>query len=84
MDQYDDDEAINIGSGEEISINELANIIKKVVGYEGNLIFDITKPNGNPRKLLDSSKIHNLGWRHQVSLQNGIEKTYNWFLQNIK
>lgn len=84
MEQYDDDEAINIGSGEEISIKELANVIKKVVGYDGTLIFDITKPNGNPRKLLDSSKIHNLGWRHQVSLRNGIEKTYHWFLQNIK
>jgi GDP-L-fucose synthase len=84
MDKYEDEEHINIGTGEEVSIRELANIIKDIVGYNGNIIYDTTKPDGNPRKLLDSKKIHELGWKHKISLKEGIEKSYNWFINSRK
>ena len=64
------------------SINELAELIRKIVGFKGKLVFDTTKPDGMPRKLLDVSKINNLGWKAQISLEDGIEKTYKWFLNN--
>ena len=67
---------------EEISIKELAIKIKNVIDYQGDLKFDQTKPDGNPRKLLDSSKINELGWFSQVSLDDGLIKTYEWFLKN--
>ena len=73
---------INVGSNEEVSILELAKEIKSVVGFEGELIFDSTKPDGNPRKLLDSTKINNLGWKPSISLQKGLKITYEWFLNN--
>ncbi len=73
---------INIGSGIEVSIRELAEMIKKVVGYEGKLTFDLTKPDGTPRKLLDVSKLHQMGWRHEVELEEGIRLTYKDFLEN--
>ncbi len=72
---------INIGSGEEISIAELAQLVKKITGYNGKLIFDTSKPDGTPRKLLDVSKLHNLGWMHKTSLQEGIQIAYNDYLQ---
>lgn len=84
MDKYEDEEHINIGTGEEVSIRELANIIKDIVGYNGNIIYDTTKPDGNPRKLLNSKKIHELGWKHKISLKEGIEKSYNWFINSRK
>lgn len=84
MNKYEDEEHINIGTGEEVSIRELANIIKDIVGYNGNIIYDTTKPDGNPRKLLDSKKIHELGWKHKISLKEGIEKSYNWFINSRK
>lgn len=84
MDKYEDEEHINIGTGEEVSIRELANIIKDIVGYNGNIIYDTIKPDGNPRKLLDSKKIHELGWKHKISLKEGIEKSYNWFINSRK
>ncbi len=77
-----DEDILNVGSGEEISIKELAIKIKKVIDYQGDLKFDQTKPDGNPRKLLDSSKINELGWFSQVSLDDGLIKTYEWFLKN--
>ena len=73
---------INIGSGEEVSIMELAQIIKNIVGYDGMLDFDKTKPDGNPRKLLDSSQIMKMGWKPIHNLETGIKKTYDWFLGN--
>ena len=73
---------LNIGSGDEISIKELAEKIKAVVGYEGVLQFDESKPDGNPRKLLDSSLINNLGWESTIKLEDGLEKSYDWFLNN--
>ena len=75
---------INIGTGEEISIYELALLIKNLLNFKGELIFDSSKPDGNPRKLLDSSYINSLGWKHQISLEDGLENTYQWFLENYK
>tara|TARA_B110000444_G_scaffold151054_1_gene141348 strand:- start:13877 stop:14854 length:978 start_codon:yes stop_codon:yes gene_type:complete len=78
-----DEDLINVGSGHEISINDLGLLIKKVVGYEGNVVFDGSKPDGNPRKLLDSTLINNLGWNSSVSLEDGLTKTFGWFKENI-
>lgn len=82
MENYHDIEFINVGTGEEVAIKELALIIKAVVGYEGELKFDTSKPDGTPRKLLDTSKLHSLGWQAETSLKEGIEVTYKWFLEN--
>ena len=75
---------INIGSSHEISILELANKIAEVINYPGKLIFDDTKPNGNDRKLLDSSIIFSLGWKPQINLDEGLKNTYTWYLENIE
>ena len=74
----------NVGTGEDLTINELAAIIQKIVGHTGDIIWDTTKPDGTPRKLMDVSKMHSIGWKHQVDLETGIQKTYNWFLENIE
>jgi GDP-L-fucose synthase len=79
---YNEIEAINIGSGQEVSIKKLATLISEVIGFSGQVFFNKDRPNGTPRKLLDSSRISNLGWSAQVSLENGISSTYNWFLEN--
>lgn len=79
---YNEIEAINIGSGQEISIRKLATLISEVIGFSGQVSFNKDRPNGTPRKLLDSSRISNFGWSAQVSLENGISSTYNWFLEN--
>jgi GDP-L-fucose synthase len=83
MDNYEDNEIINIGTGEDLSIKDLAGIIKRVVGYQGKTIYDTSKPDGTPRKLLDVSKIHNLGWRHKIDLETGIRETYKWYKNNL-
>lgn len=75
-------ESINIGTGEDCTILELAQLIKKTVGFEGELIFDQSKPDGTMRKLLDVTKIHSLGWKHQTTLAEGLKKTYHDFLSN--
>jgi GDP-L-fucose synthase len=80
MDEYSGSEPINIGVGEDISIKELAELVREVVGYAGEIVHDTTKPDGTPRKLLDVSKLHGLGWRAKVPLGEGIERTYAWFL----
>ena len=77
-----DDELINIGSGEEISIENLALLIKEIIGFEGLLTFDKTKPDGNPRKLLDSTLIRSYGWEPKVSLKEGLGLAYDWYLKN--
>jgi len=82
LEKYDSAEIINVGCGEDISIRELAELICDVVGFQGDLTWDATKPDGTPRKLLDVSKLHGLGWRHTIGLREGIAKTYEWFLQN--
>ena len=84
LEKYDSPEIVNIGCGEDISIRELAELICEVVGFEGDLAWDTTKPDGTPRKLLDVSKIHALGWRHRIGFRDGIARTYQWFLENEK
>ncbi len=73
----------NVGTGIDITIKELAETIQKKVGHSGEILWDNSKPDGTPRKLMDISKMHNLGWKHEVNLDSGIEKTYHWFLENI-
>ncbi len=77
------EDLLNIGSGKEISIKDLAIEISKIIDYKGEIEFDNSKPDGNPRKLLDSSKINKIGWSHKVSLEDGLRKTYSWYLDNI-
>ena len=79
MNNYDEGEIINIGVGKDISIGELAELIKEIVGFEGSIRYDPSKPDGTPRKLLDVSKLESLGWRSKTSLREGIEKTYEWY-----
>ena len=73
---------LNLGTGEDVTIRELAETVKSVVGFEGALVFDPTKPDGTPRKLQDVSRMHDLGWRHSVSLKQGIATTYQWYQEN--
>ncbi|AWG22192.1 GDP-fucose synthetase [Flavobacterium faecale] len=73
----------NVGTGEDLTIKDLATTIQKIVGHTGEIVWDDSKPDGTPRKLMDVSKMHALGWKHQVQLEEGIQKTYNWFLENI-
>ena len=82
INNYSESEIVNIGTGEDIEIAELANLIKEIVGFEGQIAKDLNKPDGTPRKLLDVSKLHSLGWKHKTSLEDGIKKTYDWFLEN--
>lgn len=82
LDLYNDDMPINIGSGQEISIDTLATLISKIIGFNGSIVFDKSRPNGTPRKLLDSSKILSLGWLPMIDLDVGIRNTYEWFLSN--
>ncbi|MFV0210665.1 GDP-L-fucose synthase [Empedobacter falsenii] len=72
----------NVGTGSDLTIKELAETIQKIVGHEGIIEWDATKPDGTPRKLMDISKMHDLGWKHQVELEEGITRTYQWFLEN--
>lgn len=78
---YDEKQFLNIGTGEDLTILELAELIKKITGFEGEIIWDSTKPDGTPRKLMDVSKAHSLGWKHEINLEEGIKKTYANFLQ---
>lgn len=82
MENYDEGGLVNIGTGLDVTISELAMIIKEVVGYEGTIIYDHTKPDGTPRKLLDVSKITSLGWRYKINLKEGIEKVYGVYRNN--
>lgn len=83
MENYDQPEIVNVGTGEEISILDLAHLIAKTVGYKGNIGFDKTKPDGTPRKLMDSTRLHSLGFRHKVTLKDGIRLTYEDFLSKV-
>lgn len=82
METYDDEKIVNVGTGEDISIKELSQIVKEIVGFKGQLIFDTSKPDGTPRKLLDVSRINKLGWKAKIPLHEGIQTTYRWFLEN--
>jgi len=80
LEKYDSPEIINVGCGEDVSIRELAELICDVVGYNGEVLWDKTKPDGTPRKLLDVTKIRALGWQSTIPLRKGIAQTYEWFL----
>ena len=82
LDHWDDELHINIGTGEDLSIRELAELIRDLVYPEAELSFDTTKPDGTPRKLLDVGRLHEVGWRHRIELRDGIAQTYQWFLDN--
>lgn len=79
---YSDEIHVNLGTGEDIEIGELANLIKEIVGYEGKIVNDLRKPDGTPRKLLDVTRLNSTGFKHKIELKEGIEKVYKWFLQN--
>jgi GDP-L-fucose synthase len=79
-----DDHLYNVGSGKDVTIKELARIIQKIIGHQGAVIWDNTKPDGTPRKLMDVSKMKAMGWQYSTELEDGIQKTYDWFLKNIK
>lgn len=80
---YDQKQFLNIGTGHDMSIRELAEAIKTVVGYEGQLVFDPTKPDGMPKKLLDVSRMTSAGWHHKIGFEDGLRRTYEWYLNNI-
>jgi len=82
MNNYNDPEIINIGPEREVSIKELSELVAKLVGYKGELFWDIDKPNGTPRRALDTSKMNSLGWKSQTSLEDGLKTTIDWFLEN--
>jgi GDP-L-fucose synthase len=83
LENYDDDVAINVGFGQDIAIAELAELIKSIVGFDGKIEWDSSKPDGTPRKLLDVSRMKNLGWSPTISLEDGIARTYKWYLSEL-
>ena len=83
MDNYNDDKIVNIGTGVGVTIRELAESIAKVVGYEGKLVFDTSKPDGTPIKINDVSYLNSLGWQAKTDLISGIEKTYHWYKSKL-
>lgn len=83
MENYNGAGHVNIGTGDEISIGNLARLIKEIVGFKGELLFNAEKPDGTPRKLTDVSKLHKMGWRHKINLEEGIKLTYKWYYENL-
>jgi GDP-L-fucose synthase len=84
MEHYEELEHINVGTGEDLTIRDLADSLRKVIYPEAQIVFDPTKPDGTPRKLLDVSRLHGLRWRHRISLQEGLERTYAWFVEHAR
>ena len=82
MQHYDEEGLVNIGTGEDIPIGELANLIKRVVGFTGEVVHDLTKPDGTPRKLMDVSKLHGLGWKHRIGLEEGLRMVYEDYMRS--
>jgi GDP-L-fucose synthase len=83
LENYDQKQFLNIGTGEDISIKELAYMLKNLIDYKGELVFDSKKPDGMPKKLLDVSKLNNTGWKYKISLEDGLKRTYKWYLNNL-
>ena len=75
---------INVGTGKDVTIKEMAETMKEVVGFKGNLTFDTTKPDGSPRKLIDVSRLSNMGWKYSIDLEEGLKKTYHWYFTQDK
>ena len=84
MQNYDDADIVNIGTGEDISIMELAEAIKALTGFEGEIVWNTSQPDGTPRKLLDVTRLHSLGWKHSTSLQEGLQKTYKNYIDQLE
>ena len=82
MDRYDDSEIVNVGVSEDIAIRDLAELIKTVTGFGGDIVYDSSKPDGTPRKLVDTSKLRGLGWAPTISLEQGVRSTYEWYLSH--
>ena len=82
MEGYDGPGVVNVGMGLDVSISQLASMVKEITGYDGQVVYDKTKPDGMPRKMLDVSKINSMGWKYSVSLEEGIKRTYQWYLEN--
>ena len=80
---YSGSQHVNLGTGSDITVKELAELVKNTVGFAGKLKFDPTRPDGTPRKLLDTNLINNLGWRAQIPLTNGLSDTFNWYLNHL-
>lgn len=83
MNNYSGNETVNAGTGKELTIKELAELVAKIIGYEGQILWDKEKPNGTPRKLLDVSKVREMGWRYRTELEEGIRLTYKDFLNSL-
>lgn len=83
LENYNGEQHVNIGTGKEITIKELAEMVKKTVGFEGEIIWNDSMPDGTPRKLTDVTKLHSLGWRHKVELEEGVRMAYDWFRENV-
>ncbi|MCR5509496.1 MAG: GDP-L-fucose synthase [Lachnospiraceae bacterium] len=83
LENYDGEQHVNIGTGQEVSIKELAETVKKTVGYEGEIVWNKDMPDGTPRKLTDVTKLHSLGWKHKVDLEEGVKLAYEWFKENV-
>lgn len=84
LENYDGEQHVNIGTGKEVTIKELAEIVQRVVGYQGEIVWNQTMPDGTPRKLTNVDKLHGLGWMHKVELEEGVELAYQWFKDNVK
>ncbi|MBQ7782205.1 MAG: GDP-L-fucose synthase [Lachnospiraceae bacterium] len=84
LENYDGEEHVNIGTGKEVSIKELAETVREAVGYTGEIVWNTDMPDGTPRKLTDVSKLHELGWKHRVELKEGVKLAYQWFCENIE
>jgi GDP-L-fucose synthase len=84
LDNYDDPAPINVGVGSDVTIKELATLIARVVGYEGAIGNDLSKPDGTPRKLLDVSRLNALGWKPAIDLEDGVRQTYAWYLEHLE
>ena len=83
LENYSGEQHVNIGTGKEVTIKELAETVKRIVGFEGNIIWNTDMPDGTPRKLTDVTKLHNLGWTHKVELEEGVKLAYDWFRENV-
>lgn len=83
LEHYDGEQHVNIGTGKELTIRELAELVKKTVGYEGEIVWNHDMPDGTPRKLTDVSKLHKIGWTHKVELEEGVKLAYDWFRENV-
>ncbi len=84
LENYDGEQHVNIGTGKEVTIKELAETVKRVVGYQGEIVWNSAMPDGTPRKLTDVTKLHNLGWTHKIELEEGVQLAYGWFKENVQ